>query len=200
MAKTRSRLSQQESREAALAAAHDILIEQGPQAVTLKAIAARVERTHANLLHHFGSARGLQAALAARVGETITGKIREAVLGARRGETDPRAIIDLAFDAYARDGAGPLAAWMVTSGDMDTLAPLLRTIRDMVSELAEPGRPDTARITLSLVLTALADWMLGAEMAAALGLPRDTARELALKQFLSMTGPNYGRRKDDSPA
>ncbi|WP_448889270.1 TetR family transcriptional regulator, partial [Enterobacter hormaechei] len=51
----RKRLSPQESRIAALDAARALLIEAGPQAVTLKAVAARIGRTHANLLHHFGS-------------------------------------------------------------------------------------------------------------------------------------------------
>ena len=56
----KKRLSPGESRAAALDAARQILIESGPQAVTLKAVAARVDRTHANLLHHFGSAAGLR--------------------------------------------------------------------------------------------------------------------------------------------
>ncbi|MFM8542890.1 MAG: TetR family transcriptional regulator, partial [Chakrabartia sp.] len=55
----RRRLSPEESRASALEAASAILIEAGPQAVTLKAVAARMGRTHANLLHHFGSAAGL---------------------------------------------------------------------------------------------------------------------------------------------
>ena len=50
-----------------------LLIEAGPQAVTLKAVAARIGRTHANLLHHFGSAAGLQKALAAHLGEVAPG-------------------------------------------------------------------------------------------------------------------------------
>ena len=48
---------------AALEAARALLVEAGPQAVTLKAVAGRIGRTHANLLHHFGSAAGLQKAL-----------------------------------------------------------------------------------------------------------------------------------------
>ena len=56
----RKRLSPEASRMAALEAARDILVEAGPQAVTLKAVAGRIGRTHANLLHHFGSASGLQ--------------------------------------------------------------------------------------------------------------------------------------------
>ena len=60
----RKRLTQEESRTVALEAARALLIELGPQAVTLKAVASRIGRTHANLLHHFGSAAGLQKALA----------------------------------------------------------------------------------------------------------------------------------------
>jgi AcrR family transcriptional regulator len=58
----RKRLSPEESRDAALEAARALLLEAGPQAVTLKAVAARIGRTHANLLHHFGSAAGPPAA------------------------------------------------------------------------------------------------------------------------------------------
>ena len=39
-----------------------LLIEAGPQSVTLKAVGARIGRTHANLLHHFGSAKGVSRA------------------------------------------------------------------------------------------------------------------------------------------
>ncbi len=194
MVKSRARLPQKESREAALEAARAILIEQGPQAVTLKAIAARIGRTHANLLHHFGSARGLQSALAASLGERITAKIGEAVRSARRGETDPRTLVDLAFDAYAKEGAGPLSSWMVATGEIETLAPLMRAVRDMAGELADPNHPALTRITLALMLTALADSMLGKEMAAELGLPREAAREIALQQLLAMAGPDYGKK------
>ena len=56
MSITRKRLDPEESRFAALEAARGILLDRGPQAVTLKAVAAAMGRTHANLLHHFGSA------------------------------------------------------------------------------------------------------------------------------------------------
>ncbi|MEY4721468.1 MAG: hypothetical protein RIQ46_1193, partial [Pseudomonadota bacterium] len=73
----RKRLTQEESRFAALEAARALLIELGPQAVTLKAVAARIGRTHANLLHHFGSASGLQKALARHLAGTICATIAE---------------------------------------------------------------------------------------------------------------------------
>ena len=83
MSISRKRLNSEESRSASLEAARLLLLEQGPQAVTLKAVAAKVGRTHANLLHHFGSAAGLQAKLARSIADRVTGSIAEAVERAR---------------------------------------------------------------------------------------------------------------------
>src|ERR1700754_5343221 len=101
----RKRLSPEESREAALDAARELLVELGPQAVTLKAVAARIGRTHANLLHHFGSAAGLQKALIERMAEFISARIGEAAKRARAGDRNPREVVDMTFDAFA-SGAG----------------------------------------------------------------------------------------------
>ncbi|WP_267352075.1 TetR family transcriptional regulator, partial [Sphingomonas sp. GM_Shp_2] len=81
-ASTRRRLPPEESRAQALDAARALLIESGPQAITLKAVAARMGRTHANLLHHFGSAADLQRALAERMATDITRQIGVAVQAA----------------------------------------------------------------------------------------------------------------------
>jgi AcrR family transcriptional regulator len=185
----RTRLSQEDSRQAALAAARDLLIEAGPQAVTLKAVAARIGRTHANLLHHFGSALGLQKALAASLAEVITAKIAAAVQRSRSGEGHPTDVVDLTFDAFDTGGAGALASWMLLSGNVDALDPIVEAIHRLVDDLDEDAHADTElhEITLSLVLTALGDALLGRSLAAALGLPRDTARQLALKQLLGST-------------
>jgi AcrR family transcriptional regulator len=104
----RRRLSPDESRAAAIGAARDLLLEAGPQAVTLKAVADRIGRTHANVLHHFGSAAALQSELAKSISESVTAGIAEAVIRARHGEADPREIVDKTFDAFGREGAGAL--------------------------------------------------------------------------------------------
>ncbi len=190
----RTRLTAQDSRDGALAAARAILIEQGPQAVTLKAVASRIGRTHANVLHHFGSAHGLQKALASSLGEQITAKIGDAVLAVRRGDLEPRAIVELCFDAFSKEGAGPLCSWMILTGDVDALSPILKAIHALVDELADPAYTAIANVTLALVLTALGDALLGGPMAEELGLSRDTARKLAFEQLMSMVGPDYGKR------
>src|SRR5438270_9929356 len=112
---SRARLSPGESRAVAIEAARALLLGAGPQAVTLKAVAARMGKTHANLLHHFGSAAGLQAALARYIGGQVTAAIATAVERARQGEADPREIVDRVFDTFGKEGAGALAAWMILS-------------------------------------------------------------------------------------
>jgi AcrR family transcriptional regulator len=177
---SRRRLSPEESRSATLEAARQLLLEQGPQAVTLKAVAAKVGRTHANLLHHFGSAAGLQAELARSIAGRVTGSIAEAVERARVGERDVREVVDGTFDAFDREGAGALAAWMILSGNRDALNPILESIRALVAQLRvgheEHHVPES---TLWLVLVALGDSLLGEPITSALGLERDAARRIA---------------------
>jgi AcrR family transcriptional regulator len=184
MSITRKRLSPQESRSAALDAACRILLERGPQAVTLKAVAAEVGRTHANLLHHFGSAAGLQYELARSMADRVNGKIAKAVERARAGEADARDIVDMTFDAFGKGGAGALAAWMILSGNRDALGGILESIQNLVAELSvgheDHHVPDT---TLWLVLLALGDALLGEPIADALGLSHSTAREIAINRL-----------------
>ena len=124
MSIVKKRLSPEESRSAALEAARHILIEMGPAAVTLKAVAARIDRTHANLLHHFGSAAGLQKALAAYQAETVCATIGRKMAESAPGERNVREIVDLAFDAFNSGGAGALATWMAATGNDDALDPV----------------------------------------------------------------------------
>jgi AcrR family transcriptional regulator len=185
----RKRLSPDESRTAALDAARDILITDGPQAVTLKAVATKVGRTHANVLHHFGSAVGLQKALAAMLAESVCASIAATVVSARRGEADPRLIVDMTFDAFDQQGAGALATWMIMSGNTQALDPILSAIHHLVDELSDGDSSGLIREdTLTLVLMALGDALLGKPMADALGLPREAARDIAYKQLMASPG------------
>lgn len=175
----RKRLSQEESRTVALEAARSLLIELGPQAVTLKAVAARIGRTHANLLHHFGSAAGLQKALARHLAETICATIEDAVIASRSGSGSPREVVDLTFDAFDKEGGGALATWMLASGNDDALDPIIEAIHDLVDDLDEFGSGKMRPVTHALVLMALGDALMGGPLAQSLELQPTTARDLA---------------------
>jgi len=182
---TRKRLSPADSRRVALQAAREILIDCGPQAVTLKAVAARVGRTHSNLLHHFGSAAGLQKALAGHLGQTVCATIEEAVSARRAGLGSAREIVDLIYDAFDREGAGALASWMTISGNEDALDPIFEAIHTLVERI---GSNDDERLvlreaTMLLVLQALGQAMVGTCLADSLDLPIGHARELAARQL-----------------
>lgn len=196
MSIVKKRLTPEESRTAALQAAREILIEAGPQAVTLKAVAGRIGRTHANLLHHFGSAAGLQRELARFLAKNVCDTIGAVVLKARAGEGDTREIVDLTFDAFDKEGAGALASWMILTGNEDALDPIVETIDELIDQLGE-GHENMAmhKDTLGLVLWALGDALLGGPLAKSLGLPRETARDMATEQ-LSASRESYGFAND----
>ena len=188
---SRKRLSPEESRKSALEAARALLIETGPQSVTLKAVSARIGRTHANLLHHFGSASGLQKELARHLAETVCESIKEAVRASRAGLGSPREVVDLAFDAFDKEGAGALASWMILTGNEDALSPIVETIHQLVDEIApEEAGPhgDVTRVhedTLALVLLAMGDALIGSALARSLKLPSTAARDRAERMLLN---------------
>jgi len=177
-------MPQEESRRAAVEAARTLLIEAGPQAVTLKAVAARIGRTHANLLHHFGSAAELQKALAVHLAATVCGSIGDAARAARAGIGSPREIVDLAFDAFDREGGAALATWMMLSGNEGALDPIVEAIHRLIDELHPQEQEHDAKLTMhettqALVLLALGDALIGERLAKSLGLRREAVRERA---------------------
>jgi len=161
-----------------------LLIEAGPQAVTLKAVAARIGRTHANLLHHFGSAAGLQRALAEHLAATVCASIADAVRATRAGIGSPREVVDLTFDAFDREGGGALVSWMQLSDNEDALDPIVETIHRLVDELHPQEQAHGAdrtmhEATLALVLLALGDALIGERLAKSLQVSRQSARDKA---------------------
>jgi hypothetical protein len=74
---------------------------------------------------------------------------------------------------------------MLLTGNEDALDPIISTIHDLVDELAageadhDGGPQSIHRDTMTLVLMALGDALIGGALANSLGLPRDTARARA---------------------
>ena len=185
----RKRLSPERSRAAAVAAARELLRDQGIAAVTLKSVASRIGRTHANLLHHFGSVAGLHQALAEDIAATVSASIREAIGRRRRGEASERDVVDAMFDAFATERVGELVGWIALTRQRDALRPVADTIQAILADFRAAGdtRP-MDRVTLGLVLLAFGDSLAGDEVAAACGLRRDSVREDAVGLIKGIIG------------
>ena len=183
----RKRLSPDESRAAAVAAARDLLVEDGVAAITLKAVGARIGRTHANLLHHFGSVAELHRALAEEIARSVAASITGSIGRMRRGEARLRDVVEELFDAFTDQGVGELMAWVVLTRQREALEPVVEAISQVVRDIRDPGdeRP-LDQATLGLVLLAIGDSLAGNEVARACGLPRSAARDIAVRQVIAV--------------
>ena len=69
---------------------------------------------------------------------------------------------------------------MLLSGNEDALDPIVEAIHDMVDELHEFDAGTMREATLTLVLMALGDSLMGGPLSQSLNLPRASARGTAL--------------------
>ena len=186
---TRQRLPQAESRAAAIAAARALLRDEGVAAVTLKAVAARIGRTHANVLHHFGSAAGLHRALAESIAATVSASIRQAIGKRRRGEADVRHVVDAMFDAFRAEQVGELIGWIALTRQREALAPVTDTVAAILADFrAEGDQRALDQVILGLVLLAIGDSLVGPEIAAATGDDPLAVRDIAVAQVRALIG------------
>ena len=185
----RKRVSPEQSRAAAVAAARELLMSEGAAAVTLQAVARRVGRTHANLLHHFGSAAGLQRALAEDIAQTVSASIEGAIEQRRAGQATERDVVDAMFEAFRREGAGELIGWVALTRQREALEPVIATIERIIRTMRALGDPRPVdRMTLSLTLLAIGDSLAGDEIARACGLDRAAVREVAAATIEGLAG------------
>jgi AcrR family transcriptional regulator len=173
-------------RSAALDAAEAILMEAGPAALTLKAVAARIGRTHASLLHHFGSASGLHHALGQHMADRHRARMMRAIdaLGERR--ITVRQMVDELFDSNNEQGGIQLMTWLLLTGNEPMFDPIMQALKDQIDAFSH-ARASTAPaqgvVDLAIMthLLAMGDALMGEAMTRVLGLPRDRPREIATR-------------------
>jgi AcrR family transcriptional regulator len=188
----RRRRSAEDAKAEALLAARKILLEQGPAALTLKAVAAELGMTHANLLHHFGSAGALQTELMAMMLRDLSDVMRGVVTRLRAGEATMDELVALTFDGFGKGGAGHLAAWMVLNRETDQLEPIGSVVRELAAALEIPDHPaEVERAILFVTMMAFADGVIGKYFRPMLGQPAEAAREItALLTPYTLKDPN----------
>jgi AcrR family transcriptional regulator len=181
----RVRRTPEEARTLALASARRLLLADGPDAITLQSVATDLGMSHTNLIHHLGSAAGLQSELMRQMMSELTAAIESAVMRLRAGKGEFRDFVDIVFDAFDRGGAGRLAAWIVLSGEATRLAPVGEVVRDYIDSVergADPGAQDVhervTSATLFVTMAALGDAIIGNHLRRMVGRERDAVRKI----------------------
>ncbi len=193
---TRRRRTPEEAKAEALQSARQLLLKDGPDAVTLQNVALDVGMSHSNILHHFGSAGELQSALMAMMVNDLATALDDAVAHLKSDAGAPRTLVDMVFDAFDKGGAGRLAAWIALSGNTDHLDPVARAIDDLVRaveekfahEVGDPHIGVTSAV-LFLGLMAFGDAVIGEPLKDMLDRERAAPRKIAailLPHFFEM--------------
>ena len=167
-------------------AARDLLLAGGASAVTLKAVGERMGVGHANLIHHFGSAAGLQGAVMDRMVRDLAERL-DAGLAEAPANPGRAAMLDQVFDAFGEGGAARLGAWMVMQGEAGRADAFAEVVRDQAERLAslagggEAARERARAVVTTAVYMAFADGLIGEVLTQMLEVPRDLGRGLATR-------------------
>ncbi|RXZ64294.1 TetR/AcrR family transcriptional regulator [Pelagerythrobacter rhizovicinus] len=172
-----------EVRDEALIAARKLLLDSGPAAVTLANVGREIGMSHANVLHHFGSAASLQSALMGSMIRDLTTALDNVVELLKTDAAAPRTVADKVFDAFDKGGAGPLAAWIILSGDVRQLEPVREAVRGLVEAIVgqstDEGAPERVRsAVLMMAVSAFGDAMIGPHVREMLDQKDDAMRDL----------------------
>jgi len=185
-ARHRRRRSPEEAKEEALVSARRLLLDRGPDGVTLKAVADDLGMSHGNLIHHFGSAAGLQSALMGAMVRDLTRALETAVVKVRLEDSGPRELVDTVFEAFDGGGAGHLAAWIGLSHDLGQLDSVRAAVADLVQAITEKVTADGGEAPrhipsalLFITLCAFGDSVIGGALCDMLGRDRESVRRIA---------------------
>ena len=189
-------------RSEALAIARRLLLDSGPGAITLKAIGAEMGMSHANLIHHFGSAEALQARLRGELIAEISATVKRLLEAHAKGDESER-IVDRVFDAYAEGGLGVLTVWAAlarSGGDTGELAQSFDELTPvLVADIGGPDAEAKAREVLRLVtLLAFGESLIGSVLPrprdGLAGDPREFTRKLLYLLSLDLPIPDLTAR------
>jgi TetR/AcrR family transcriptional regulator, repressor for neighboring sulfatase len=181
----RLRRTPEEARSTALVSARKLLLEQGPDAITLQAVAADVGMSHTNVIHHFGSAAGLQSALMRDMVAELTATLEKGIERLRAGHGNVRDFVDVVFDAFDSGGAGRLAAWLALSGREGRLDPIGEVVRNYINNVERGADPTHGNVherltsaTLLVTVAAFGDAVIGDSLRQMVGREREAVRRI----------------------
>ncbi|MGH6978670.1 MAG: TetR/AcrR family transcriptional regulator [Brevundimonas sp.] len=147
--------------------------------------------THINLIHHFGSAAGLQSALMGFMVGDLTRALDAAIARLRTDDGAPLELVNAVFDAFDEGGAGKLAAWIVPSDELSQMEPVRAAVRDLVGAVREKLDMEErmGSAVLFLALVAFGEALIGSPLRDMLDQDRDAGLQVSvnlLLQFMKM--------------
>ncbi|WP_433334599.1 TetR/AcrR family transcriptional regulator [Spirillospora sp. CA-294931] len=162
MKQKRRRRSPDEARAELLAAATRLIVERGPDSVTLRQIAEAAGVAHGLVTHYFGTYTALVHEVLAAENDRMERRVRERI-AEEEGVPTAAGIMDVLFDTLADRRYLRLFAWAEMHGDYrGEVRPKLRDLIDSIEagirEALEGRRgPDRARVeAVALIGTAAA--------------------------------------------
>jgi len=199
--KKRIRRTPDEARTLILEAAASRLQSDGPEGLKVTEVAAVAGVAHSTVLHHFGSAAGLRAALIASMGNRLLEDILE-IFHKRAAAKGDNEILLRVFETLSDKGHARLLAWMMLKGDKpagnsaegtsagdDQMQRLFHQLIEQVSaamvhestdqsELAWRKARQHARFsTMLAAIAAVGDGIAGPFLASQIGLSEKEARD-----------------------
>jgi TetR/AcrR family transcriptional regulator, repressor for neighboring sulfatase len=134
-ARQRIRRSRDESRQLILEAAEALLRQNGPDAVNVRAVAAKVGLTDAAINHHFGARQDLLEALLRHGGRRLKAELNAALEQWRSADHSVERLVEVIANLYSDGGYAELALRLHLSGWRDRgagmLSPVVAALHDM---------------------------------------------------------------------
>lgn len=156
----RARRSPEQAQALILAAAEELLIEGGPLAVQVRAVAERVGMTDAGVYHHFGTREALLVALLRHGGRRLRQAVASTIATSAENGADVESLIE-SIAALYRDGYAALAIALHAAGWRDRGSGLLEPAVQALHVARKPrrGRPpriEETRLAVAALHQALA--------------------------------------------
>ncbi|QDX26473.1 TetR/AcrR family transcriptional regulator [Sphingomonas suaedae] len=180
----RRKRSAAQARDEGLIAARALLLDGGPAAVTLANVGKAIGMSHTNVIHHFGSAAGLQTALMESMIRDLADALGDAVSQLHTDAAAPSMLVERVFHAFGEGGAGQLAAWLVLAREYEHLEVIRQAVLDLVDAVKAraPELPDQDSripgIVLLIAICAFGDAVIGPHLRQMLGQDGDAAKRL----------------------
>lgn len=188
----RIRRSREASKQAILEAAEQVMLAEGPAAVRVQRVAARVGVTDAAVHYHFGSREGLLEALLRHCGR---GLVRDIAAAAAGGQAlDLPSVSQAMRRTYADGGAARMMMWLALSGWRPQGSGMFSGLVDGAKRRRPEAPPDEARFLIALMNAAhVSQAILGEAMMRAVGADWDEASQQAFLDWVTaLVGERLG--------